>query len=239
MTWGGAVAWFAAIALCSFLITWVVTDLLKVGRSIYVGSLAVLTGGLAYGYLTWSGTDAVGFLRHNWGWGLLAAAMTAGLNLTLIRLMVRRGRLHAPHGTRLHGVSREAQVLWEDVIYGTSEGMLLSVLPLLVLWQTCHQLGWTAGWSGKLGSGALAFAGSLLVIGVHHLGYREYRSRRMVEPYIGCVWFSLAYLLTGSPLATMIGHMGTHDAMVTHGFELPPHQELRMPTPPRPLQRAA
>ena len=65
------------------------------------------------------------------------------------------------------------QVLWEDAVYGAAEGMLLSVLPLLVLWQTCDQIGWTTGWTGKAGSGALAFAGSLLVIGVHHLGYPE------------------------------------------------------------------
>jgi hypothetical protein len=50
--------------------------------------------------------------------------------------------------------------LWEDVIYGASEGMLLSVLPVLVLWQMSERLGWTAGWDGKLGAGALAFAGS-------------------------------------------------------------------------------
>jgi hypothetical protein len=225
IAWGGALAWFGAIAICSFLITWVVTDLLKVGRSVYVGLLALLTGGLTYGYLTWSKTDAVGFLLNHWAWGLLGAALTAGINLAVIRLMIRRGRLHTPPGVRLQGRSRDAQVLWEDVIYGASEGMLLSVLPLLALWQAFDSLGWTTGWAGKLGAGALALAGSLVVIGVHHLGYREYRSRRMAEPYIGCVWFSLAYLLTGSPLAAMVGHMGTHAAMISHGFELPPHQE--------------
>ena len=228
MAWGGALIWFGAIALSSFLITWVVTDLLKVGRTVYVGLLAVLTGGLTYGYLAWSRTDAIGFLRDHWAWGLLGAALTAGMNLELIRLMVRRGRLHAPQGMRLHGFSRGAQVLWEDVIYGASEGVLLSVLPLLVLWQAFDRLGWTTAWGGKLGAGALAFAGSLLVIGVHHLGYREFRGKRMVEPYMGCVGFSLAFLLTGSPIAAMVGHMGTHDAMLTHAFKLPPHQEARV-----------
>jgi hypothetical protein len=228
MAWGGALIWFGVIAISAFLIAWVVTDLLKFGRTLYVGLLAVLTGGLTYGYLAWSGTDAVGFLRDHWAWGLLGAALTAGMNLELIRLMLRRGRLHAPQGMSLHGPSRGAQVLWEDVIYGASEGVLLSVLPLLALWQAFDRLGWTTAWAGKLGAGALAFGGSLLVIGVHHLGYREYRGRRMVEPYLGCVWFSLAYLLTGSPLAAMVGHMGTHDAKLTHGLVLPPHQEARV-----------
>ena len=242
MSWGSAVAWFAVIAACSFLVTWVVTDLLKIKRGTHIGVLAVVTGGLTYGYLAWSGTDAVGFIRDHWVWGLAGAAVTAGLNLQIIRLMVRRGELHAPHRMRLHGAGRAVQVLWEDVIYGAAEGMLLSVLPLLVLWQACDQLGWTTGWTGKAGSGALAFAGSLFVIGVHHLGYREYRSKRMKEPYIGCVAFSLAYLVTGSPLARMLGHMGTHDAMLSHGFALPPHQEPTTPAAPAkapPLGRAA
>lgn len=242
MSWGGAVAWFAVIAVCSFLVTWVVTDLLKIKRGPYIGVLAVATGGLTYGYLAWSGTDAVGFIRDHWVWGLAGAAVTAGLNLQLIRLMVRRGTLHAPLGTRRHGMGRAVQVLWEDVVYGAAEGMLLSVLPLLVLWQACDQLGWTTGWTGKVGSGALAFAGSLVVIGVHHLGYREFRSKRMKEPYIGCVGFSLAYLVTASPLAPMLGHMGTHDAFVTHGLSLPPHQEPAIPAAPSkapPLGRVA
>ena len=64
----------------------------------------------------------------------------------------------------------------------------------------------------------------------------------MTEPYLGCVGFSLAYLVTGSPLAPMLAHMSTHDAMVTHGFALPPNQEPTTPpassTAP-PLGRAA
>jgi hypothetical protein len=234
MNWTGAVAWFGVIALCAFLVTWVVTDLLRIRRTPYIGVLAAVTGSLTYGYLAWSGTDAVGFVRNHWVWGLVGAVVTFGFNLGLIRLMVRRGTLHAPSGSRLHGWKRAFQVLWEDVVYGAAEGMLLSVLPLLALWQAGDQLGWTTGWGGKVGTGALAFAGSLFVIGVHHLGYREYRGSRMKEPYIGCFGFSLAYLITGSPLAAMLGHMGTHDAMLLHGFVLPPHQEEKVLTLPEP-----
>jgi hypothetical protein len=146
------------------LLTWVVTDLLKINRGPYIGVLAVVTGGLSYGYLAWSGTDAAGFIRDHWVWGLAGAAVIAGLNLQIVRVMVRRGELHAPRRAPLHGADRAVQVLWEDVVYGAAEGMLLSVLPLLVLWQACDQLGWTTGWTGTVGSGALAFGGSLVVI---------------------------------------------------------------------------
>jgi hypothetical protein len=54
----------------------------------------------------------------------------------------------------------------------------------------------------------------------------------MKEPCIGGGGFRLAYLVTGSPLALMLAHMATHDAMVTRGFALPPAQEPAIPAAP-------
>jgi len=154
MAWGGALAWFGVIVIDSFLVTWVLTDVFKVGRTWYIGLLAVMTGGLTYGYLAWSGTDALGFVRIHWAWGLLGAVLSGGI----IALGARRMR-GAPAAGRLHGRTRARQLLWEDVVYGASEGMLLSVLPVLTVWQALERLGWTVGWTGKLGAGALALGG--------------------------------------------------------------------------------
>src|SRR3954452_3257621 len=115
LSWGGALAWLAAVTVCAFLVAWVITDLLKIRRTPYIGVLAVVTGALTYGYVAWSGADAVGFVFDHWGWGLVGAAVAAGINVTLITLMLRRGLLHAPPGGQLHGVGRILQMLWEDV----------------------------------------------------------------------------------------------------------------------------
>jgi hypothetical protein len=219
--WGEALAWFGVVAIASFLVSWVMTDLFKVGRTWYVGLLAVMTGGLTYGYLAWSGTDALTFVRTHWAWGLLGALLSGGVTALGSRRM-RGAPIEAPR----HGLSRAGQVLWEDVVYGASEGMLLSVLPVLTIWQALERLGWTTGWTGKLGTGALSLGASLVVIGVHHLGYSEFRGRQLVFPVVGCLWFSLAYVLTASPLAAMVGHMGLHGGLGVNRMQLPPYRQL-------------
>lgn len=77
MSWVGALAWFGAIAMTSFLVSWVITDVLHIGRTWYVAALTAITAGLMFGYLAWSGTDPVIFLRTHWGWGILARSYLA------------------------------------------------------------------------------------------------------------------------------------------------------------------
>jgi hypothetical protein len=89
--------------------------------------------------------------------------------------MVRRGELHAPRRAGLHGAGRAVQLLWEDVVCGAAEAMLLPVLPLLVPWQACDQLGWTTGWTGTVESGTLAYGGAWSSSACTAFGYREYR----------------------------------------------------------------
>ena len=108
-------------------------------------------------------------------------------------------------------------------MYGAAEGLLLSVLPVVVVWQGFTGSGGTDGWRG-VAAGVLALAASALVIVVHHLGYREFRNRRIVQPLMACLVLSLGYLLTGSPIAAIGGHIVLHLALLRRGIELPPHQ---------------
>jgi hypothetical protein len=64
------------------------------------------------------------------------------------------------------------------VVYGTAEGLLLSVLPVVVTWQLLAALDWTDGWLA-VAAGATALAASVAVIVAYHLGYREYRGPAM------------------------------------------------------------
>ena len=206
--WGGALLWLGGIAGGAFLISWVLTDLLRVRRVAYVAALALVTGGLTAGYVAWSGSGA-GFWVDGWAWGLLGAVLAG----TLLALMVSR----VP-GAREARQAGAAASLWEGLVYGSAEGLLLSVLPVVATWQLLLVLGWTSGWRG-----VAAVAASAMVIAVHHLGYREYRGRRIVSPIIACTVLSIASLLTASPIAAMGGHIVLHLAMLRRGMELPPH----------------
>jgi hypothetical protein len=217
-TWQEAVTAFVVIAVVAFLVTWVLTDLLRISREPYVAFLLVVTLVLGAGYLAWSGTSGAELLSSNAGWGFVAGLIAAAVALPLVR------RLPAhPHatGTRLVGL-----MLWEGLAYGIAEAVLLSTLPVLAVWQACVDLGWTNGAWPKVGSGALAILGALFVIFVHHLGYVEFRTEAGRRALFGaltvCGMQAIAFLVTGSVLAPTVAHIVLHDQLLLRGDELPP-----------------
>jgi hypothetical protein len=217
--------WLLALALASFLVTWIFTDLFHLTQTPYIGVLAVMTGVLLAGYLSWSKTDWVAFLSHNWLWGLVAASIVSALIIVgLLRSMRSQPEMleavPRPEGLRLVGA-----LVWEGLVYGMAEGLLLSVLPVLITWQALSSLHWTESWYGIILSGVIALAASVIVIAIHHLGYREYRGSKLLSAEVGCAPLSLAYLLTLNPLTAGVGHSILHMAAVLRGIELPPHQE--------------
>lgn len=213
--WSTSLLWLGAIAIVSFLASWLLTDVLRLRRSIYVGALALITAGLTAGYLAWSGAGTE-FWTSAWAWGIVGAILT-GAFLAL-------GVSRAPITTSDHS-SGIGAFLWEGVVYGATEGLLLSVLPIVVVWGAFADLDWTDGWRGVVAAVA-AIAASAAVIVVHHLGYEGYRGRAMRFPVMGCSVLSLGYLVTASPIAAMGGHILLHAAMMRRGVALPPHSAV-------------
>jgi hypothetical protein len=64
------------------------------------------------------------------------------------------------------------------------------------------------------------------VIAVHHFGYWDYRSRQVLPVMAGCGLLTIAFLVTGSVLAPVIGHIAMHVAGLWNGVELPPHRHV-------------
>lgn len=226
--WQDATAAFAIIAVVAFLVTWVVTDLGHVSRTPYIGILAVTTLALATGYLAWSGTSVADLATAGWVWGILGGLVAAAVVVPLVRrLPAGRPR---PEGPQLVG-----RLLWEGVVYGTAEAILLATLPVLAVWQATDALGWTDTTWAKVGSGALAVAGALFVVLVHHLGYREFRTRtarKMLEgALVGCGLQALAFLLTGNVLAPVVAHVVLHTQLTLRGNEMPPVAEAQLAPP--------
>jgi hypothetical protein len=230
--WVEAAAAFTVIAIVAFLVTWLVTDVGRVPRTPYVAVLTLVTLGLGTGYLVWSGATLTELVTSRWGWGIVAG-MIAGL-------VVSPGVRRLTSGPRPHGVSLVARFLWEGVVYGTAEAILLATLPVLAVWNAAVILGWTDTTRARASSGALAIAGALLVIGVHHLGYREFRGRaarpKLMGALVGCGVQALAFLLTGNLLAPIIAHIVLHSQMILRGIGLPPAavDERHVTSPPRP-----
>jgi hypothetical protein len=205
--------WFGILTMVAFLVTWLATDVAHIRRTPFIGLLTVVAAGLTWGFVAWAGAGTA-FLTYHWGWGLLG-----GLVVSLAMVGMARRLPRGPHGDH----SRHL-LPWEGVVYGTAEGVLLSVLPVAMLWQVSRSFGWTSGLP-VVGAVALAILGSAFVIVVHHLGYPEFRNPLMRFPVALCTVLSVAYLVTGSVLAPVLGHIVVHGAMLERGLELPPHAQ--------------
>lgn len=212
--WAGSLLWLLALTVAAFAVSEVAANIYRLSRGPYIAVLTLVTAALTVGYVAWAGLDPVQLLTTHWGWGLLAAPLSAAF------LIIGMARLPVTH--RYTGSSLGRVLLWEAVVYGIAEGVLLSALPVLITWQMIHGLGWS-GAAGSVALWTLPIVASIAVIIVHHLGYWEYRNKMLRPISLGCGLLSLGYLLTGSPIAPVLGHVLAHASGLLHGAELPPH----------------
>jgi hypothetical protein len=221
--WLEAAGAFGLVIVVAFAVTWIVTDLARVSRTPYIAVLTVTTLVLGVGYVAWSGTKVADLVTEDWGWGIAGGIAAMAVVVPLVRRLPSGPR---PEGSRLVG-----RLLWEGVVYGMAEALLLATLPVLALWQGAEALGWTDPGVGAITSGALAIVGALIVIAVHHLGYREFRrSRKMMAGALAaCGIQALAFLLTGNVLAPILAHIVLHGQLTLRGDEMPPSRASQEP----------
>lgn len=220
--WAGTAAWFVGLVAVAFLVTEVGTEVVRLRRAPYIGVLAAVTAAFTAGYLVWSGNGSA-FWTDGWGWGILGGVVAGALLAVALR-RIREPRVHQPGGV--------ATVLWETVVYGAAEGVLLSVLPVVMIWSAFAGAGWSTGWLA-VGAGAAAMVASLIVIVAHHLGYAAFRNKRMAEAVMGCAPLTLAYLVTGNPFSAIVGHILLHAAVLQRHVELPPERSIPAPAESR------
>ena len=213
--WLGSLVWLVVLAAVSFLVTWVCTDKVGLRRRPYIAVLAATTGALGVGYVGWLGLGVADVLLTRWTIGLLVAPLVGAFLTVGIRRL--------PASERLHGRRLAVALVWEGVVYGVAEGLLLSTLPVLMTWQMIHSLDWS-GTGGAVARWTLPVVASIAVIVVHHLGYWEYRNRMLRPIAVGCGLMSVGYLVTGSPLTPMVAHVISHVSAIQRGVELPPHE---------------
>jgi hypothetical protein len=217
--WGA----FVVVVVSAFLVTWVVTDRLHVHRMPYIGILSALVLALGAGYLAWSGTSLRELVVDGWGLGVIAGMVVGGMLTPLVR------RLPATEPTETR-VSL-GRYVWEGVVYGSAEAVLLAALPVIAIWQAMAVAGWTQGTARTAVTGSLAVAGAVLVILVHHLGYAEFRRpsarRELVGTLFGCGLQAVAFAVTGNLIAPVLAHVILHAQLLTRHVQMPPEEGSR------------
>lgn len=214
----GHAVWLALAALIGFLVSFVGADLMALPRGWFVLLHVLVTGAFFALYSRWSGLSPMNFLWRRLSgvaWGAVAAAFA-------VWFVVSQPGSEGPEG-----VERALAVLWLGVVYGAIDALLLSVLPVFSTYRVAAVRGWLRSWRGRFVTALLALCTSLLVTLSYHLGFPEFRGPEIVQPLIGNAVFTLAYILSGSPLAALLSHVALHVAATVHAYgtsvPLPPH----------------
>ena len=120
-------------------------------------------------------------------------------------------------------------IFWRGVIYGATDGLLLSVFPWTVTWRALQAE--RKPLRNKLGISLLAWIFILVMSTAYHAGYDDFRSSKILQANLGNTLISAPLLITSNPLSAPITHAAMHIAAVVHvprtDLFLPPHRKVR------------
>jgi hypothetical protein len=91
-------------------------------------------------------------------------------------------------------------VLCRGVLYGSADGVLLSVFPILAVFAAFAGTRLRERVAGKIAIGTIAMIASIGITSVYHVGYSDFRSEKVRKPMARDVIWSAPTLATLSPL---------------------------------------
>jgi hypothetical protein len=213
--------WIISASALGFAAAAIFAGLLKLPRNIFLLFYIPLAGGLVTLFLFKNNFNILYLFTHNWYWGI-AGAVIAGA-------FVLKNVYSQPSSKRSSGWILINDIFWPGLIYGMTDALLLSVLPVLAVQIALTAPFWSEFWYGRVALGAIALLASLIVTTAYHLGYPEFRSKKVIYPNVGNGVLSLAFIITMNPIAAILPHMAMHVAAMIHGKEttgqVPPHYD--------------
>ena len=213
--------WLLAGFPFAFAVPFLLADTLELNRDLFYGLYALAVAGFVAAWARDTRLNRLDLLR-NWRWGLaLGGVGAAALAFNVVRMEDATDR---PGGFEL-----VAAILWRGVLYGATDGVLLSVFPILAVFAAFAGTRLRQRLTGKVLIGTIAMLASIGITAVYHLGYSDFRSEKVRKPIVGDVIWSAPTLTTLSPFGAPIAHVGLHVSAVVHSSEtetyLPPHED--------------
>jgi hypothetical protein len=214
-------AWLGGGMALAFAVPFLFADVLAIHRDLFYGVYALSVVGLFWAWSRSTGYDLAAAVRRHW-----VAAVVLGLAIAgVLTAMV----LRAEDATaRPDGIDLVAAVTWRGLVYGATDGLLLSAFPILVVFAAFAGTRLRRRFRGTVVIGLVALAASLAMTAVYHAGYSDFRSDKMRKPLAGDVVWSVPTLVTLNPIGAPIAHAALHVSAVLHSYEtdtfLPPHE---------------
>jgi len=214
-----SILWILISSLLGFTVAAVFAGGLKLKRNVYLLFYIPLVSALFIAFITSNKIVTKEIVSHNWAWGLLGAVIAGAF--------VIRNVYSQPSSKRSTGLALLTDITWPGLIYGLMDALLLLVLPILAIRIALNDPVRTQNWFGKISFSIIGLLASFFVTTIYHLGYPEFRGKKVLLPNIGNGVLSLAFILTMNPLAAILPHMAMHIAAMLHGKEttgqVPPH----------------
>jgi hypothetical protein len=152
-------------------------------------------------------------------WGIL-------LGLVFGAFMIQNV-LSRPETEKFTGSYLAWLIFWRGLIYGAIDGLLLSVFPWMVTWRAFDVE--KKPLRKKIAFGFLAWFFILVLTTAYHLGYSDFRSKKIIEPNIGNTIISIPTLVSGNPVGSPLVHTIMHITAIIHSPKtelfLPPHRK--------------
>lgn len=213
--------WVAVACALGFATTAVFSGWLKLPRNLFLIPYIALSSIFLVCFFVMNRIDVAALLAANWIWGIVAGVLIAVFLVFNVKSQ--------PASRESQGLRLVLEITWSGLVYGLADAVFLSVMPVVAIWAGTAGLSWAATVPGRVAVGAIGLVASLVVSVTYHLGYPEFRGRRIKFAIIGPGIITLGFLVSGNPLGSIISHPIMHVAAVLRGpestIQLPPHRE--------------
>jgi hypothetical protein len=217
-----SVGWIIAASGIGFAISAFFAGRVKLSRHRFLIPYVSITGIFLFSFVILNDIDIGSIFAKYWTWGILAGGL---LSIYLIKTVKAQLASRQSYGAEL-----VVDMAWAGLVYGMVDALFLNIMPVIAVWIGTAQFAWATTLAGKIGVGLIALIASLLVTLTYHLGYPEFRNKRVVMVLLGNSLITLAFLLGGNPLGSLISHTAMHLAAVLQGpettIQLPPHYQV-------------
>lgn len=208
--------WFAAGSVLGFAVPFVFISWLALQHDVYYAVYFAVALVFLAAYVRATDIDLGGLFGANWRWSL---ALAVPATVFVVANVLSRDGTPGPSGA--YAVFEAG---WRGLAYGVVDALLLTAFPAAVAFSLLS--GRLAGLGRRVLFGAIMLPLVVVITGMYHLGYEQFREDGILAPETGNAVISLPALVTGNPLGSVVAHASMHLAADVHSYEtdvfLPP-----------------
>jgi len=209
-------AWFAGGISLAFAMPYFLTSVASLQHDVYYLIYCATVLSFLYIYVRLSGIDVQRAFARNWRWSLAVGIAAAAF---VVANVLSRDSTNGPSGGYL-----VFELVWRGAAYGAVDALLLTAFPGLVVFGLLG--GRVSGLLRRAGFVVLALVLVMIITGVYHLGYEQFREDGIAGPETGNIIISVPMLATLNPVGSVVAHASMHVAAEAHSHEtdvfLPP-----------------